>query len=65
MSNLTKTLIILSAVLAIFLCGTVVTYVTNADNYKQLNAKMKADMNASQKSEENSLKQLNDEKERK
>ncbi len=65
MSNLTKTLIVLLTVLAIFLCGTVVTYVANADNFKQKNAKMKAEMDASQKSEENSLKQLNDEKERK
>lgn len=65
MSNLTKTLIVLLTVLAIFLCGTVVTYIANADNYKQKNAKMKADMDASKKSEENALKQLNDEKERK
>ena len=65
MSNLTKTLIVLLTVLAIFLCGTVVTYVANADNFKQKNAKMKADLDASKKSEENSLKQFNEEKERK
>jgi len=65
LSNFTKTLIVLSTVLAIFLCGTVVTYVANADNYKQKNAKMRADMNASQKSEENALKQFNEEKDRK
>ena len=65
MSNFTKTLIVLSTVLAIFLCGTVITYITNADNYKQQNAKMRADMNASEKSKENALKQLNEEKARK
>ena len=65
MSNFTKTLIVLSTVLAIFLCGTVVTYVTNAGNYKQKYTKVQADMSASQKSEENALKQLNEEKDRK
>ena len=36
MSTLTKTLVVLLTLSAIFLCGIVVTYVTNADNYKSL-----------------------------
>ena len=35
MSNLTKILIVLLTISAIFLCGIVVTYVANADNFKQ------------------------------
>jgi DNA repair exonuclease SbcCD ATPase subunit len=35
LSNLTKVLIVLLTISAIFLCGIVVTYVANADNYKQ------------------------------
>lgn len=35
MSALTKTLIVLLTVATIFLCGTVVTWVANADNYKE------------------------------
>ena len=35
MSTLTKILIVLLTIAAIFLCGIVVTYVANADNYKQ------------------------------
>ncbi len=36
MSTLTKVLIVLLTVFSIFLCGIVVTYVANADNYKDL-----------------------------
>jgi len=35
LSNLTKILIVLLTISAIFLCGIVVTYVANADNYRQ------------------------------
>lgn len=35
MSTLTKVLIVLLTVFSIFLCGIVVTYVANADNYKE------------------------------
>lgn len=35
MSNLTKVLIVLLTISSIFLCGIVVTYVANADNYRQ------------------------------
>ena len=65
MSNFTKTLIILSTLSAIFLCGTVVYYVSSAEDYKQKNADVRAEMDASQKSEENALKQFNEEKDRK
>ena len=41
MSTLTKTLIILLTVSSIFLCGIVVTYVANADNYKQKHDQLK------------------------
>ncbi len=50
---------------AIFLCGTVVYYVSSAEDYKQKNADVRAEMDASQKSEENALKQFNEEKDRK
>ena len=36
MSTLTKVLIVLLSLFSIFLCGTVVTYVGNANNYKKL-----------------------------
>ena len=39
MSTLTKILIFLLSLFAIFLCGTVVTYVGNAHNYKEMYAK--------------------------
>ena len=35
MSTLTKVLIVLLSVFSLFLCGVVVTYVANADNYKE------------------------------
>ncbi len=43
MSTLTKVLIVLLAISSIFLCGIVVTYVGNADNYKQQYDRLKAD----------------------
>jgi peptidoglycan hydrolase CwlO-like protein len=36
LSTLTKVLIVLLTIASIFLCGVVVTYVANADNYKQM-----------------------------
>lgn len=41
MSTLTKILIILLTISSIFLCGIVVTYVANADNYRQKYNKLK------------------------
>ncbi len=46
MSPLTKVLIILLTVSSIFLCGIVVTYVANADNYRQMYLKVKVERDA-------------------
>ena len=35
MSTLTKVLIVLQTVFSVFLCGIVITYVANADNFKE------------------------------
>lgn len=59
MSTLTKVLIVLLTIASIFLCGIVVTYVANADNYKQKFDKQSNDYQAAVKSEENATKQLN------
>ena len=42
MSPLTKILIVLLTLSSIFLCGIVVTYVGNADNYKEQYKSLKA-----------------------
>ncbi len=44
MSTLTKVLIVLLSLFSIFLCGTVVTYVGNANSYKALYDKAQGDM---------------------
>ena len=44
MSTLTKVLIVLLSLFSIFLCGTVVTYVGNANNYKALYEKAQGEM---------------------
>lgn len=44
MSTLTKVLIVLLSLFSIFLCGTVVTYVGNANNYKELYDEAQGDM---------------------
>lgn len=44
MSTLTKVLIVLLSVFALFLCGVVVTYVANADNYKQMYERQRSDI---------------------
>lgn len=43
MSTLTKILIVLLTIASIFLCGIVVTYVANADNYRDLYNNLKRD----------------------
>ena len=53
MSTLTKVLIVLLTIASIFLCGIVVTYVSNADNFRQKfedlrDAKLAAEENAKQ-----------------
>jgi len=59
LSTLTKVLIVLLTISSIFLCGIVVTYVSNADNYRQRYNKLKADRDAAVENEKNAKKQLN------
>ncbi len=59
MSTLTKVLIVLLTISSIFLCGIVVTYVSNADNYRQRYNKLKTDKDAAVENEKNARKQLN------
>ncbi len=47
MSTLTKILIVLLTVSSIFLCGIVVTYVANADNYRQMYDDQRDELQAS------------------
>ena len=60
MSTLTKVLIILLTVSSIFLCGTVVTYVANADNYRQKYSNLNTRFQAAEKRREDAIKQLNE-----
>ena len=59
MSTLTKVLIVLLTIASIFLCGIVVTYVANADNFKQKFDNQSNSYQAAVKSKENATKQLN------
>ncbi len=59
MSTLTKVLIVLLTISSIFLCGIVVTYVANADNYRQMYNKLRVQHKAAVENEENAKKQLN------
>jgi len=59
LSTLTKVLIVLLTIASIFLCGIVVTYVSNAENYRQMYNKLKADKDAAVENEKNAKKQLN------
>ena len=52
MSNLTKILIVLLTISVIFLCGIVVTYVANADNYKQKYASLNSERDSLEKDKE-------------
>ena len=60
MSTLTKVLIVLLTISSIFLCGIVVTYVANADNYRQMYNKLKVEYDAAVKNEEQAIKNFND-----
>ncbi len=67
MSTLTKILIVLLTISSIFLCGIVVTYVANADNYRQMYDDLKAERDAFEKKVGSLTKQLSekvDEKQR-
>ncbi len=59
MSTLTKVLIVLLTIASIFLCGIVVTYVANADDYKQKYDSLYNGYQAAKKNEDNAKTQLN------
>ena len=59
MSTLTKVLIVLLTISSIFLCGIVVTYVSNAHNYKKLYTDLKNAKLAAEENEKNAKDQLN------
>ena len=59
MSTLTKVLIVLLTISSIFLCGIVVTYVANADNYKQKYDNQNSSYQAAKRNEDNAKTQLN------
>jgi predicted nucleic acid-binding Zn-ribbon protein len=59
LSTLTKVLIVLLTVSSIFLCGIVVTYVANADNYKQKYENQNNSYQAAKRNEDNAKTQLN------
>ena len=60
MSTLTKILIVLLTVTSILLCGIVVSYVANADNFKQKYNDLKAERDAAVKNSEFAKRQLNE-----
>ena len=60
MSTLTKALIILLTVASIFLCGIVVTYVANAENYRQKYTDLRNTAAAAKEKEDNAKRQLNE-----
>lgn len=60
MSTLTKALIVLLTVASIFLCGIVVTYVANAENYRQKYTDLHNTAAAAKENEDNAKRQLNE-----
>ncbi len=58
MSTLTKVLIVLLTVFSIFLCGIVVTYVANAENYKQQYDQTYTQLRSARENERNAQRQL-------
>ncbi len=60
MSTLTKILIVLLTISSIFLCGIVVTYVANADNYRQMYDDLKDERDAFEENVKGLTKQLNE-----
>ena len=60
MSTLTKILIVLLTISSIFLCGIVVTYTANADNFKQKYDNQTNKLRAAVEKRENAIKQLNE-----
>jgi len=60
LSTLTKILIVLLTISSIFLCGIVVTYVANADNYRQRYSKREAKVDSLGEKVKHLTKQLNE-----
>ena len=60
MSTLTKVLIVLLTLSSIFLCGIVVTYVANAENYRQRYDRLSSETSALKKKNEDLTKQVNE-----
>ncbi len=60
MSTLTKVLIVLLTISSIFLCGIVVTYVANAENYRQMYNSLRVQKDAAVENEKQAKNQLND-----
>ena len=58
MSTLTKILIVLLTLSSIFLCGIVVTYVANAEDYKQKNRVLRTSLSAAKENERGAKEQL-------
>ncbi len=62
MSTLTKVLIVLLTVFAIFLCGIVVTYVANAENQRERADRLQRENQAARRTQESALLDLENEK---
>ncbi len=60
MSTLTKILIVLLTISSIFLCGIVVTYVANAENYRKKYLDQKKKYDAAVENEKQAVKNFND-----
>jgi cell shape-determining protein MreC len=60
LSTLTKILIVLLTLSSIFLCGIVVTYVANADNYRQKYDNLRAERDSLDKKVQDYTKQVNE-----
>jgi chromosome segregation ATPase len=65
LSTLTKILIVLLTLSSIFLCGIVVTYVANADNYRQKYNDIRTDKDSLSKKVKNLTEQVNEKIEQK
>ncbi len=63
MSTLTKVLIVLLTVFSIFLCGIVVTYVVNADNYREMAETRRRELAAARNASQAAQNDLADAKE--
>jgi hypothetical protein len=59
LSTLTKVLIVLLTLSSIFLCGIVVTYVANAENYREMYNRLRVQKDAAVESEKQAQKEFN------